>query len=146
MTNVTTVDSRDHQTARYVSVPLNRGLKWRSMMRHRFTRSLYVALPLLAVLGVVGFLVPVQPVLQAASAEAKVPGVAANQIPSGVVGQPVPTAHTVYMDGSGGKKNAAKHMTALHEVMASKGWTFSGIVPHLENNDLEGWWITYVAR
>ena len=91
------------------------------------------------------FLMPAQP-LSAESSQLKVPGFDANQLPKGNVGPAAPRAHTVYLDGSGGKKRAAKHMTELHEVMASKGWTFSHLAPHIENADLEGWWITYVAN
>ena len=52
----------------------------------------------------------------------------------------------MYLDGSGGKKRATRHMTELHRVMAAKGWTFAHLAPHMENADLEGWWITYVAK
>ena len=115
-------------------------------MRPAFARKLYVTLPVVAALGLVVLVATGQPVLQAKPAEVKVPGVAASQIPSGTVGPAVPAARTVYMDGSSGKKEAARHMTALHEVMAAKGWTFVEIVSHMENNDLEGWWITYTAQ
>jgi hypothetical protein len=50
------------------------------------------------------------------------------------------------MDGSGGKKDASQHMNTLHEVMRQKGWAFVSLEAHEENNDLEGWWMTYVAR
>ena len=52
----------------------------------------------------------------------------------------------MYLDGSGGKRRAARHMTELHRVMAAKGWAFAHLAPHVENADLQGWWITYVAR
>ena len=114
-------------------------------MRHTMTRRFYFAALILAALGSVYFLGFAETV-QAQTGKIKVPGVAADQIPPGTVGPAGSRAHTVYMDGSGGKKRAAEHMNSLHAVMAAKGWTFAHLAPHMENNDLEGWWITYVAR
>ena len=84
--------------------------------------------------------------LAAGPAQTKVPGVASDQLPVGNLGPAAPQAHTVYLDGSGGKQKAARNMTELHAVMAAKGWTFAHLAPHVENADLQGWWITYVAR
>ena len=98
-----------------------------------------------AALGLGLFLGSTRPVA-AGPAQTSVPGVAADQLPAGNVGPAAPQAHTVYLDGSGGKKKAARHMTQLHEIMAAKGWTFAHLAPHVENADLQGWWITYVAR
>jgi len=39
-----------------------------------------------------------------------------------------------------------RHLTELHRVMAAKGWVFAHLAPHMENADLQGWWVTYVAR
>ncbi len=68
-----------------------------------------------------------------------------DQLPLSVVGPPGRPAHTVYMYRRAEKEKAAKAMTELHAYMASKGYTFSDLEPYLENSDLEGWWITYVA-
>ena len=46
--------------------------------------------------------------------------------------------------GRGGEKvKAAQRMTRLHEV---RGDTLADIEAYIENADLEGWWITYVAE
>jgi len=61
----------------------------------------------------------------------------------GVVGAP---AVTLYLDRGPEKAKAAELMTELHAAMAARGYTFVDLEPHEENADLEGWWITYVAR
>lgn len=80
----------------------------------------------------------------AASDAVKVEGVGKDQIPASV-GEAAPRAVTIYLDGSGGKKKSARRMNDLHNVMAARGWRLVGVEVHLENNDLEGWWISYVA-
>ena len=107
--------------------------------------KLGLGLIVLSALGLGLLLGPTQPVA-AGPAPADVPGVAPNQLPPGNVGPAAPQSHTVYLDGSGGKKRAARHMTQLHQLMAAKGWTFAHLAPHMENADLQGWWITYIAR
>lgn len=68
-----------------------------------------------------------------------------DQLPQSVVGPPGRPAHTVYMFRRAEKEKAARAMNELHAYMATKGYTFSDLEPYLENADLEGWWITYVA-
>lgn len=114
-------------------------------MTNTLAPRLGLGLLVLSALGLGLFLGTTQPVA-AGPAAASVPGVAPDQLPAGSVGAAAPQAHTVYLDGSGGKKRAARHMTQLHQVMAAKGWTFAHLAPHVENADLQGWWITYVAR
>lgn len=109
------------------------------------TPKLGLGLIVLSALGLGLLLGSTQPVA-AGPAAARVPGVASDQLPTGNVGPAAPQSHTVYLDGSGGKKRAARNMTQLHQVMAAKGWTFAHLAPHVENADLQGWWITYVAR
>ena len=114
-------------------------------MRKSLILKAGVGLLTVAAIGFGLFLSPAQP-LSARPAGTSVPGVDPDQIPAGSVGPAAPQAHAVYLDGSGGKKRATRHMTELHRVMAAKGWTFAHLAPHMENADLEGWWITYVAK
>ena len=55
---------------------------------------------------------------------------------------------TVFVDTSkfGRKKKAAKGMTELHEQFAQEGWTVIGVAVYTENQDLEGFVVTYVKE
>lgn len=55
---------------------------------------------------------------------------------------------TVFVDASkfGRKKKAAKGMTKLHEEFAQEGWTVIGVTVYTENQDLEGFFVTYVKE
>lgn len=55
---------------------------------------------------------------------------------------------TVFVDvsGVGRKKKAAKRMTELHEEFAQEGWTVIGVAVYTENQDLEGFFVTYVKE
>lgn len=55
---------------------------------------------------------------------------------------------TVFVDisGLGRKKKAAKRMTELHEQFAQEGWTVIGVAIYTENEDLEGFFVTYVKE
>ncbi|MDH3671998.1 MAG: hypothetical protein OES46_12665 [Gammaproteobacteria bacterium] len=46
----------------------------------------------------------------------------------------------------GRKKKAAKGMTKLHEEFAQEGWTVVGVAIYTENQDLEGFFVTYVKE
>ena len=69
-----------------------------------------------------------------------------SQLPTANVGPPGRKAYTVYMGRKAEKVKAARRMNALHDAMAAKGYTLHDVEPHWENNDLEGWWITYLAE
>ncbi|MEE9596113.1 MAG: hypothetical protein V3V96_04990 [Acidiferrobacterales bacterium] len=55
---------------------------------------------------------------------------------------------TVFVDVSqaGRKKKAAKRMTKQHEQFAQEGWTVIGVAVYTENEDLEGFFVTYVKE
>lgn len=55
---------------------------------------------------------------------------------------------TVFVDVSefGRKKKAAKNMTEQHEEFAQEGWTVIGVAVYTENQDLEGFFVTYVKE
>ena len=55
---------------------------------------------------------------------------------------------TIFMDVSlGGRKHrAAEKMTKLHQEHLAKGWKVIDVEPYIENGDLEGFFLTYVAR
>lgn len=55
---------------------------------------------------------------------------------------------TVFVDVSsaGRKKKAAKRMTEQHEQFAQEGWTVIGVAVYTENEDLEGFFVTYVKE
>ncbi len=76
----------------------------------------------------------------------KIPNVKMSQIPQAPVGPPGRKAYTIYMGRGGEKIKAAQRMNALHELMAARGYTLQDTEPYIENADLEGWWITYVAE
>ena len=57
---------------------------------------------------------------------------------------PMPEAETVW--GGRGEQFVNPESRVWLERMAAKGWTFVHLAPHVENADLQGWWITYVAR
>ncbi len=65
------------------------------------------------------------------------------QLPAATGGPPGLKAYTIYMGRKAEKIKAAQRMNALHDVMASKGYSLHDVEPHWENSDLEGWWITY---
>ncbi len=46
----------------------------------------------------------------------------------------------------GRKEKAAKGMTELHEEFAQEGWTVIGVAVYTENQDLEGFFVTYVKE
>jgi hypothetical protein len=54
-------------------------------------------------------------------------------------------SYTVFQDVSGvGRKNsAARNMTKKHSEMALQGWRFEDLEIYTENNDLEGFFLTY---
>lgn len=81
----------------------------------------------------------------AAPAKEQVKQVKSSQLPEVSVGPPAREAYTLYMSRSGTEKErAAEHMTQLHQVMAARGYVFASLERHEENNDLKGWWITYL--
>lgn len=82
----------------------------------------------------------------AAASTLKIPNVKMSQIPQTPVGPPGRKAYTIYMGRGGEKIKAAQRMNALHELMAARGYTLQDTEPYIENADLEGWWITYVAE
>jgi len=53
------------------------------------------------------------------------------------------TIVTVYISGHGGG-SIAKEMNAMHVKMEAAGWRFADVAIHVENEDTEGAWITYV--
>ena len=55
---------------------------------------------------------------------------------------------TVFVDVSaaGRKKKAAKRMTEQHEQFAQEGWTVINVAVYTENEDLEGFFVTYVKE
>ena len=55
---------------------------------------------------------------------------------------------TVYVDTNifGRKNGAAKKMTELHQKYAMHGWTVIDMEPYVENNDLQGFFVTYVKK
>lgn len=67
------------------------------------------------------------------------------QLPAEIGGPPGRKAYTIYMGRKAEKVKAAQRMNALHDAMAARGYTLHDVEPHWENNDLEGWWITYLA-
>lgn len=75
----------------------------------------------------------------------KVPKVKSVQLPDPSGGPRAPKAITIYMARGPEKVKAARNMNILHDEMAGRGFAFSDFEPHYENNDLEGWWITYLA-
>ena len=81
-----------------------------------------------------------------AASTLKIPNVKMSQIPQAPVGPPGRKAYTIYMGRGGEKIKAAQRMNALHELMAARGYTLQDTEPYVENADLEGWWITYVAE
>ena len=68
------------------------------------------------------------------------------QLPPSVAGMTGAPAVTVFLDRGPEKVKAAELLTQLHAAMASRGYTFADLEPYEENADLEGWWVTYVAR
>ena len=54
---------------------------------------------------------------------------------------------TIYMDISavGKTTRAAERMTALHKAHQVKGWKVIDVDPYVEDGDLQGFFITYVA-
>ena len=47
---------------------------------------------------------------------------------------------------AGAKKNAGKNLTQLHGEFSSRGWTFQDLESYIENGDLQGYWVTYLAE
>ena len=54
---------------------------------------------------------------------------------------------TIYMDISavGKTTRAAERMTTLHKQHQAKGWKVIDVDPYVEDGDLQGFFITYVA-
>ena len=52
---------------------------------------------------------------------------------------------TVWRDVSrfGRKNNAAENMTEKHDEFTKQGWKFIGMETYTENDDLEGFYLTY---
>ena len=69
-----------------------------------------------------------------------------SQLPSAIEGVQGAPAHTMYVNRGPEKEKAARVLTDLHQAMARRGYTFVAMSPHVENADLKGWWVTYVAR
>ena len=116
-------------------------------MTERQARTGRIAWAAIAIVSLtLGYLIAtVQTRAYADPGSARIPGVDSSAIPVAAVGPAAPVAFTVYLDGSGGKKKSASKMNLLHKAMAAKGWSYAGLTVHEENDDLEGWWITYVA-
>ncbi len=57
-------------------------------------------------------------------------------------------AKTVFVGASkmGKRDRAAKKMTEQHENYAKEGWTVVNVAVYTENNDLEGFFVTYVKQ
>jgi len=55
-------------------------------------------------------------------------------------------ARTEFHDvsGFGRKDTAARNMTKRHTELAAKGWRFVDMEVYTENNDLEGFYVSYV--
>jgi hypothetical protein len=55
---------------------------------------------------------------------------------------------TVFVDVSklGRKDHAAKNMTEQHQKFAKEGWTVVDVAVYTENEDLEGFFVTYVKQ
>ena len=75
----------------------------------------------------------------------RVPQVRKKMIPEGSVGPPAPATWTVYVDGGGGRTGSAEDLNELHRVMNRKGWSFADMEIRVENGDLTGYFVTYVA-
>jgi Tfp pilus assembly protein PilV len=81
----------------------------------------------------------------AAPSQQQVKQIKNKQLPTVSVGPAAREAYTVYMSRDGiAKGQSAVHMTQLHQTMAAKGYVFASLMAHVENNDLKGWWITYL--
>jgi hypothetical protein len=65
------------------------------------------------------------------------PGQAADKHPA------ARTMITVHVNGHLGS-GLAREVNELHAKMEAEGWRFAGLVPHTENGDTEGLWVTYV--
>ena len=115
-------------------------------MNPKLARYLTVWILLTAASLLLGYTLGVGGDSAAASSALKIPNVKMSQIPQAPVGPPGKKAYTIYMGRGGEKLKAAKRMNALHDLMAAKGYTLHDTEPYLENADLEGWWITYVAH
>jgi hypothetical protein len=62
-------------------------------------------------------------------------------------GAAVPAAVTYWLGKgrmNGSKEDAAAAVTRLNAEFAARGYRFAGLVPHVENADFQGLWITYV--
>ena len=55
------------------------------------------------------------------------------------------TAATVWVDASWGFRNqgAANDLSRTHQVFASYGYKVVSVEPYIENNDLQGFFVTY---
>lgn len=115
-------------------------------MNKKLARYFTVCMLLTAASLLLGYSLGVGGEAAAANSMLKIPNVKMSQIPESPVGPPGRKAYTIYMGRGGEKIKAAKRMNALHELMAAKGYTLHDTEPYLENADLEGWWITYVAH
>ena len=56
---------------------------------------------------------------------------------------PAKTMITIHVNGHLGK-GLAREVNELHGKMEAEGWRFASLVPHTENGDTEGLWVTYV--
>ena len=78
--------------------------------------------------------------------EIKIDDVDASQVPKDPIGPPGRKGVVVYVDVDfRATSESAQHMTKLHGAMAERGWTFVDFEAYVENGDLQGFWITYVA-
>ncbi len=115
-------------------------------MNKKLVRYLAVWNLLTAVSLLLGYTLGVGGDSAEAASSLKIPNVKMSQIPQAPVGPPGRKAYTIYMGRGGEKIKAAQRMNALHELMAARGYTLQDTEPYVENADLEGWWITYVAE
>ncbi len=60
-----------------------------------------------------------------------------------VAGPAVAASVTLWVDIAGKRKDAAARLSATHAEMAGRGYAVSSVVPHVEDSDLQGFFVTY---
>ena len=67
-----------------------------------------------------------------------------DQIPVGVGDGPAMWSHVIYIARIDGKRMTLA-LNELHATMAERGWLLFDMMPHIEDADLKGIWVTYRA-
>ena len=104
----------------------------------------WIVLAVVAAAAVMLLVAPARTVL--AQKTVSIPHFNEAQLPAPISGSVGAPAVTVFVDRGPEKVKAAQILTEIHAAMAARGYTFAELDPYLENNDLEGWWVTYVAH